>query len=101
MTAADACVNSDLAAWLADRSVMLDLIKQHLSKAQSRMKKQADKRRSEGSFEYVKLQPYIQSSLSRRSCQKLSFNYFGDLSQSGGRQLRGRAHGTVSGATSG
>jgi hypothetical protein len=45
------------------------------------MKKQADKGRSERSFVvgdsiYVKLQPYIQSSLSRRSCQKLSFMYF-------------------------
>jgi hypothetical protein len=32
---------------------------------------------SVGDSVFVKLQPYIQTSLSRRSCQKLSFKYFG------------------------
>lgn len=46
------------------------------------MKSQADKRRSERTFEvgdfvYLKLQPYVQSSLAPRAHQKLSFRYFG------------------------
>jgi hypothetical protein len=32
LTAVDACVKFDLAAWLVDRSVMLDLVKPHLSR---------------------------------------------------------------------
>lgn len=44
------------------------LIKQHLGRAQVRMKRQADKRRSErvfavGDMVFLKLQPYVQSSL--------------------------------------
>jgi hypothetical protein len=61
---------------------MHDLIKQHLSRAQVRMKQQADKHRSERQFEvgdkvFVKLQPYVQSSLAPRSNQKLAFKFFG------------------------
>ena len=46
------------------------------------MKSQADKNRSERSFAigdqvYIKLQPYVQSSVARRACHKLSFRYFG------------------------
>jgi hypothetical protein len=46
------------------------------------MKKQADKHRSERHFNvgdevFVKLQPYVQSTLAPRANQKLSFNYFG------------------------
>ncbi|XP_066320522.1 uncharacterized protein [Miscanthus floridulus] len=46
------------------------------------MKTQADKRRSERTFAvgdsvYLKLQPYVQSSLAPRAHQKLSFRYFG------------------------
>jgi hypothetical protein len=58
------------------------LIKQHLSRAKLRMKKQADKHRSERQFSvgdkvWVKLQPYVQSSLAPRSNQKLAFKFFG------------------------
>jgi hypothetical protein len=49
------------------------------------MKAQADNGRSERSFEvgdlvYLKLQPYIQSSVSTRVSQKLSFRFFGPFS---------------------
>jgi len=46
------------------------------------MKRQSDKSRSErrfmvGDWVFLKLQPYVQSSLSHRSNQKLSFRFFG------------------------
>jgi hypothetical protein len=46
------------------------------------MKAQADKNRSERSFAvgdmvYMKLQPYVQSSVATRSNKKLSFRYYG------------------------
>ncbi|CAN6166876.1 unnamed protein product [Urochloa humidicola] len=79
---ADAVVVPELSSWLQDRQVMNDLIKQHLHRAKLRMKKQADQKRSERSFEvgdmvFLKLQPYVQSSLAPRSNQKLSFKFFG------------------------
>jgi len=61
---------------------MQDLVRQHLNRAQQRMKRQADKHRSERQFEvgdwvFLKLQPYVQSSLARRAHQKLAFKFFG------------------------
>jgi len=49
------------------------------------MKRQADKGRSERVFQvgdrvYLKLQPYVQSSLAPRANQKLSFKFFGPYS---------------------
>jgi len=72
----------DLATWVSDRALMTDIIRQHLNRAKQRMKKYADQHRSERHFEvndwvFVKLQPYIQSSLSQRANQKLSFKFFG------------------------
>lgn len=72
----------DVDTMLADRSTMLDLVRQQLLRAQQRMKLQADKRRSERSFQvgdmvYLKLQPYVQASLAPRAHQKLSYRYFG------------------------
>ncbi|CAD6226996.1 unnamed protein product [Miscanthus lutarioriparius] len=67
---------------LTERSTMLDLVRQHLLRAQQRMKLYADKHRSERSFNigdmiFLKLQPYVQASLAPRAHQKLSFRYFG------------------------
>jgi hypothetical protein len=69
-------------AWVKERELMVPLIRQHLARAQERMKMQADKHRSERTFQvgdnvYLHLQPYVQSSVAERSSQKLSFKYFG------------------------
>jgi hypothetical protein len=68
--------------WLQERKLMQAVIKQHLFKAQARMKAQADKHRTEVHFRvgdkvFLKLQPYVQSSLGTRANQKLAFKYFG------------------------
>jgi transposase InsO family protein len=77
-----ACHNTDLKSWLQDKALMKDLVHQHLVRARLRMKHQADKNRAERQFEvgtwvYVKLQPYVQSSLAHRANQKLAFKFFG------------------------
>jgi hypothetical protein len=61
---------------------MTDVIRHHLNRAKQRMKRQADEHRSERQFQmgdlvFVKIQPYIQSSLAQRTNQKLSFKFFG------------------------
>ena len=72
----------DLAAWLQERAVMMDHLQQQLKHAQDRMKKQADKHHTDRSFEvgdlvYLKLQPFIQTSVAQRPYQKLAFRYYG------------------------
>jgi hypothetical protein len=73
---------TDLASWLSDRTLNTELIRQHLLRAKQRMKKHADLHRSERAFElydlvYLKLQPYVQSSLADCSHHKLAFRFFG------------------------
>jgi hypothetical protein len=82
MTAASAPSVGDLSQWLQERQVVTELIKQHLHCVVIRMKNQADKGRSEREFSvrdlvFLKLQPYVQSSLTPRSNQKLSFKCVG------------------------
>ena len=72
----------DLKQWLDQRKVVLDSAQQHLCRAQQRMKVQADKHRTERSFEvgefvFLKLQPYLQSSVAPRANHKLAFKFYG------------------------
>lgn len=74
--------SSELSSWLTDRPVMTDLVRQHLLRAKLRMKKQADKGRSErqfavGDLVFLKLQPYVQPSLAPRANMKPAFKFFG------------------------
>jgi hypothetical protein len=78
----DAISVPDLSVWLQERPVMSELVKQHLIRAKERMKRQADKGRSErvfqvGEWVFLKAQPYVQSSLAPRANQKFSFKFFG------------------------
>jgi hypothetical protein len=79
---AAAISHQDLSGWLQECSIMQTLVMQHLHRAQERMKWQADKGRSKRVFQvgdavYLKLQPYVQSLLSARSNQTLTFKFFG------------------------
>jgi hypothetical protein len=61
---------------------MTHVVCHHLLRAQQRMKFQAYKHSSErvftvGDMVYLKLQPYIQSSVATRANYKLSYKYFG------------------------
>ncbi|XP_073357838.1 uncharacterized protein [Aegilops tauschii subsp. strangulata] len=60
----------------------MEHLQQQLKHAQDRMKKQADKHCTDCSFEvgdmvFLKLQPFIQTSVAQRPCQKLAFRYYG------------------------
>ena len=79
------CDVDDLSGWLQQREVMINLIQQHLLRTQKWMKLQADKYRTGcqfhvGDWVYLKLQPYVQSSLAPHSNQKLAFKFFGPFS---------------------
>jgi hypothetical protein len=68
-------------AWTSDRQWMDQVLQQHLFHAKHHMMKQADHHRSEqrfavGDLVYLKLQPYVQTSLAPRSHQKLAFHFF-------------------------
>ncbi|KAJ4759850.1 polyprotein [Rhynchospora pubera] len=65
-----------------ERQKALSQLKDSLSKAQSRMKKYADLKRTErtfavGDWVYLKIQPYRQTSISTSGYNKLSSKYFG------------------------
>jgi hypothetical protein len=78
----DACPVADLAEWFHERSLMLRLLQQHLERVRARMKHQADKNRIDRVFQvgdsvFLKLQPYVQSSVAPRAHHKLLFKYYG------------------------
>jgi hypothetical protein len=73
---------SPIAGMVAHRSTQIELLKQHLTAAQNRMKIYADSKRSERSFEVgaqvlLKLQPYAQTSVANRTYPKIAYKYFG------------------------
>lgn len=72
----------DVQVWLQERAQMNEVLYQQLQRVQQHMKSQADKKRSKRQFSvgdqvYLKLQPFAQMSVAKRSCQKLSFRFFG------------------------
>ena len=82
ITADNTCLVPALQSWLDERATVQSLLQQHLNRAQQVMKEQADKKRSFRVFEvgdkvYLKLQPYIQSSVAPRANHKLQYKFYG------------------------
>lgn len=76
------CSIPDLNQWFQQRKLMQQLLQHHLNRAQQQMKHMADKKRSfrefqVGNWVYLKLQPYVQSSVAVRANHKLAFRYYG------------------------
>jgi hypothetical protein len=82
VTATDKIASQDVQEWLQERSLIIASVRQHLLRMQQRMKAQADKHRTERTFDvgamvFLRLQPYLQSSVARRANHKLAFKFFG------------------------
>jgi hypothetical protein len=76
------CHSSEIEQWMRERNLLNEVVQHNLSRAQLRMKQHADKNRSERQFSvgdmvYLKVQPYIQSTVAQRSNQKLSYRFYG------------------------
>jgi hypothetical protein len=72
----------DLDTWLTARAETTEILRQELLHAQTRMTKQADRHRSErrfavGDLVYLKLQPFVQQSVEKRTCNKIALRHFG------------------------
>ena len=74
--------NAELEGQLLERDETLKLIKDHLHRAQQRMKAKADTSRRElvyevGDLVLLKLRPYRQQTLAKRANEKLSARFYG------------------------
>jgi hypothetical protein len=70
---------------LVERWLQMEVVKQHLTTVQNKIKVQADKHRSDREFKVgekvlLKLQPYAQSSVVSRPFPKLAYKYYGPFS---------------------
>lgn len=77
--------HTDVVELMKERQLHTEFLKNHLSRAQNRIKMQADKNRVDRPFQVgeqvlLKLQPYAQSSLVNRPCPKLAYKFFGPYS---------------------
>ncbi|KFK38387.1 hypothetical protein AALP_AA3G106900 [Arabis alpina] len=75
-------VNATLENRLSERDATLEVIRQHLLRAQQVMKQQADTHRRDiefavGDWVFVKLKPYRQKSLAKRINEKLAARFYG------------------------
>lgn len=73
---------SPVAGVITDRAAQVEMLKQHLTAAQNRMKIYADSKRTEREFQVgdkvlLKLQPYTQATVVNRKYPKLAYKYFG------------------------
>lgn len=71
-----------IAEMAEERQAFVQLLQEHLLRAQARIKAYADKNRTERQFQVgdealLKLQPYAQTTVVNRPCPKLAFKYFG------------------------
>lgn len=67
----------DINEWLSERSLMQDLVHQHLLRAQASDKNRSERAFQVGDWVFLKLQPCTQSLVARRASQKLAFRFFG------------------------
>uniref|UniRef100_A0A453JGS9 Integrase catalytic domain-containing protein n=1 Tax=Aegilops tauschii subsp. strangulata TaxID=200361 RepID=A0A453JGS9_AEGTS len=81
ISVSDTVAPVDIQKWMQDSEVVVASVKQHLLRAQQRMKHMADKNGTERSFEvgdqvFLNLQPYVQSSVVHRANHKLDYKYY-------------------------
>lgn len=74
--------NAELESQLRDRDAALQMLREHLHRAQQLMKEKVDRSRRKielevGDWVYVKLRPYRQKTLARRLNEKLSARFYG------------------------
>lgn len=77
----DSMAQSIAVDWVKDRDAQMLSLKEHLAKAQNRMKLQADHQRVDREFQVgeqvlLKLQPYAQTSIVNKPFPKLALKYF-------------------------
>lgn len=82
LTVDDIESHANLDKWLSQRELVLRVVQHNLLRAQQRIKSQADKKRSDrvfhvGDMVYLKIQPYVQTSVATRANHKLAYKYFG------------------------